>query len=436
MDKERIATYKTEVVNTPSSTLEIPRDKRGRIRWKVLQTNPDQLAAFIENQVHSLLDQGIKINRNSLTKVGFSYLSSGIIHYYPNGYTGLRQALDLPLGYKPRNYWAGTEGIDRIQREVKIIYQEEGAVNGRILRAKGKPDVARAIDRTYPGGWRKLRENLAITPSSKPHGFWTPENIKQEAAKFYAEHGGLSRSLLHRAGRTDLETVVRKYPGGLVALKREFGVKFKARPHGFWTIDTIRMQAMEFYSQFASLTPNILREKGRGDLHIAARKYPGGVRQLQRDLNIPLSRKDAGYWTREKIKEEARTFYEQYGNLTHTILKRNGRNALVIAIRNYPGKIRQLQTDLGILSPKRPNGYWTEVNIECEAREFLEKYGELTFTVLHSHRNFRLHRAIRRLYPGGLTTLREKLGLVTSIQELNLSSDQANEQLRRLLEEE
>ena len=80
-------------------------------------------------------------------------------------------------------------------------------------------------------------------------------------------------------------------------------------------------------------------------------------------------------------------------------------------------------------------GYWTPAAIEQEAQEFYVQYGRLTSQFLNSHKRSDLSNQIIHSYPNGFKGLKEKLGIKDPIpQNITISPEDANEQLRRLLE--
>lgn len=59
---------------------------------------------------------------------------------------------------------------------------------------------------------------------AKPKGYWTEERTETEAWEFYSTAGKLSQSALVENSRQDLLHACREYPGGLVGIKRKFGI--------------------------------------------------------------------------------------------------------------------------------------------------------------------------------------------------------------------
>lgn len=207
----------------------------------------------------------------------------------------------------------------------------------------------------------------------------------------------------------------------------------------------IEAEASSFLAETGELNSSALRTAGRHNLVDGIFKYyPGKIAVLEDKLcpsnpkveNTPPKRvyRSVGYWTQETIKKQALEFYITYGGLSHRLLIENGLSALSNAVmKQYPGKWRQLKHDLG-LENRKPKGFWTNEAIEIEATNFANEYGRLNFDLLQKYKQNTLSIYILRKYPGGIVALREKLG-ISIIKEEIIPVEQANQQLRKLLEE-
>lgn len=157
------------------------------------------------------------------------------------------------------------------------------------------------------------------------------------------------------------------------------------------------------------------------------------IRQTRRQANG--STQKPGYWQdTETIEREARELIEKTGALTWEVAAQYGKTTLFMAAkRYYPGGIKALKAKLNLGKISRPAGYWlNSENIEREAREVFEEEGNITQSLLFKHRKYGLTRGVK-YYPGGWAGLKEKLGIASSI-EAHISSEVANDQLRKLLE--
>lgn len=179
----------------------------------------------------------------------------------------------------------------------------------------------------------------------------------------------------------------------------------------------------------------VLRMSGFG--MAITKYYPGGMESLKAKLKVSIAQKPQDYWGPETIRGEALEFYMANGALTEYLLRRHKRNDLEIAIRKYPGGIRRLRNDLEMGSPDRkPSGYWVPENIEMEARIILQLNFQFSRRLLRKLKRFGLDYAIQNNYPGGMVALKAKLGVPgkDANQKISISPEQANEQMRRILE--
>lgn len=207
-------------------------------------------------------------------------------------------------------------------------------------------------------------------------------------------------------------------------------------PRNYWNQATIEKEALSFYELNGDLSQGLLTKSGQNGLGVAiGRKYPGGMLRLKTTLGVDHSQKPKGYWTKEKIEQEAQEFYRTSGALTAAALLASGRSDLQLAIsRSYPGKLRGIKDSLGIPSRHRPRGFWTSEIMEQAALIFFEDGGRLTHYELAQQRKPALSHAIATKYPGGIQALREKLGIGHTFDQYAPSTDQANEQLEKLTE--
>lgn len=211
-------------------------------------------------------------------------------------------------------------------------------------------------------------------------------------------------------------------------------LQFQTKPNNYWTEARIRDEAQHFLESTNILSEPALKRQERGDLVIAVRKrYKGGLRKLRQDIGTQDLRKPKGYWTVDRIEEETLAFWQNHGIVSEQSLTEHGMTALVEAIKKYyPGHFSGIITNLQIEGAKKPVRYWTPENIEKEASKFYLQYGDINQRLLQENGKSGLASAISTKYQGGLVSLRENLGF--SNGETAISPNQANEQLRRLLE--
>ncbi len=217
--------------------------------------------------------------------------------------------------------------------------------------------------------------------------------VIESLSKQYVASGGelTTRAFGRAAGISQLQKIVpRYYPGGMVALKEKLysearvdtiqnfppkdpsgRVKWQAFKNQDWLMAYIQWESAMFVSEVGNLNDRLMRQKQSGLRQAIDDYYPGGIVQVRQDIGLNVIRRSTGYWTPEKIREEARAFLEEAETrkITQQGLKQTGLNGLSMAIyRKYPGGIRQLRADLNIDSGKRPEFVSTqEANAALES---------------------------------------------------------------------
>ncbi len=455
-----------------------------------------QVPANIEKEARACLGKGIDISQKSLKKAGLSSLSSAIAQKYPGGTSALREKLGLPIR-RPNGYWQNpvnvehevskiideegnlTEPIinrhnpslmpaiykhyegglaalrakfglketkkktgywtmEQIEYEARKFYEERGLLTGPALITNNRQDLLGAIQSKYPGALIGIKNRLEIH-SVRPKGYWTPDNIEREAAKFIAQHEDLNHVLLRSNNLAGFASAISSfYPGGMRGLRRKLGLEVKSRPLEFWTIENIVGEARKIYETEGDLSQKILVRLRNLSLNYAIqKKYPGGMDGLKRDIGIRSSERPNGYWTPETIEQEAKKFYLTHGTLDSKSMRGKGESGLSSAISSkYPGGFRALKGKFGVAINQRPPNYWVNPeNIELELQRFLEAGNTFSDEDLKRAGLTSLRYAISEYYPGGMSAIREKYGLTKGERQVVISPDDANEQLRRLIED-
>lgn len=359
-----------------------------------------------------------------------------------NGYfQRLIQELNVPRDKRGRISWTNLRRTpEKLELFVELsasAFVENGVLTEKILVDSGRRDLNSGVVRFYPGGRNALTDKLGLSIGSRPR-YWTPEVIEKKAREFIESNGGLTQRLLYDRGLSGLSYAIQRYfPGGMLGFKNLIGITINSRPPGFWTEEEVEKEAADFFQENGGLTHPLLAKNSRHDLIGGIAKYPGNIIGLKRKLRIDFAQQQSGYWRDiESIEREARDFYFSFGGLSHRSLNAHRKFSLRHAINKYyPGGIRSLKDKLGIESKiVKPYGYWTREIIEEEASAFLQIHGRLTVSGLHLEGRGDLLAAIGKFYPGGISALKEKLGITEANQEPPISPDQANEQLAKLME--
>lgn len=402
---------------TGQTQIEIPRDKRGRIRWSVLKSKPQNLISAIEAETQRVLHCGNSpIQKILAEEVGCSLRYPKSIKIGEDG---------LPRDSTGRFFWSLLKDdpermMELAETEAKRLITDPQYVGNRRSKQKGLPGLLFAASNYYPGGVYALKEKVGVSLKEKPRGYWkdNPEgNIEKEAREFCEREGELNNTLLRKHKQFGLaKAIYDNYPGGLRALRKKLGLTDLRRPKGAWTSEQIEKEAQEFYNKEGVVNIKTLQKCGRGDLaHAIQTHYPGRINQLILNLGFEqYVRKPEGYWTEDEIETQAKEFYQHEGKLTCSILKAKDRyNLLGAIIEHYPGGIRKLQLNLGIGLARKEPSKWTPEDIEQQADEIFNRFHQLSVSFLKQHNMGALSSTITRYYPGGMKALKEKLGINT-----------------------
>ena len=221
---------------------------------------------------------------------------------------------------KPNGYW--TE--ERV-REEALKYKSKSEFQ------KGCPS---AYSIAYKQGWLDTY-NWFETP--KPYIYWTEERVREEAMK-YKTKGEFKK------GSATAYGVARK--NGWLDTYDWFDSPL--RPKGYWTEERVCEEAMKYKSK-------IEFQKGCPSAHSVACKQ-GWLDNYDWFSN---TKKPNGYWTEERVREEAL----KYKTIYEFIEKNNG--AYVTAC-----KYGWIDSYSWLEHQRKPNGYWTEETIRQEALKY------------------------------------------------------------------
>lgn len=417
--------------------LQIPRNGKGRMRWAIVKKwTPEMQAAAMESEAKVMIKGGIELTDQGLKRAHLSGFEVGVSKYYPGGLISLQEKIGIVPTQKPSGFWNNTQNIEL---EAQRLHLAGNNLSLRSLTDAGMSGLSVAISKYYPGGIRKLRENLGSPALSLPRGYWeNPENIEAEGRKVLQAKEQLTQATLRKRKLSSMvASVAKNYPGGMRGLKQKLGTPVESRPNGYWQDPgNIEMEARRILELEGPLSQKVITKHEMSSLNVAISKhYPGGMRALKEKLGVPEKYKHVGYWTPQIVEQAAREFYQEHGSLTQRLLDQEGRNDLNGAIAlHYPGKMVQLKRNLGIVG-RKPRGYWTEETILQRAREFLKVYGVLSHEQMKTKRASDLSTAILKFFPGKTKRLMEVLGLELTGESpiVVITPDEANEGLRRLL---
>lgn len=285
---------------------------------------------------------------------------------------------------------------------------------------KTDPTLRQEIRRDYPGGIKALRKKLRSSQTRSP-GFWqNPANIEAELNKIIEKIG-------HFPTQSELKTLhisaihgAMLATGGVNSWREKLSQDIIKREDGYWDKDeNVEREIIRVLEEYNLADfPSAKQLKALGLIALAAGiSRSGGFPKWRARLGFDLKEKPKKYWTPESVEKEAREFYEQYGELSHEMLGKHRRFDLQVAAgRRYPGGLTTLKEKLGIEPFRKPEGYWTPEIIEEEARRFYEETGGLTLGELKRAKKGSLQSAILYKYPGSIAALKAKLGIVETVK--------------------
>ena len=339
-------------ITIPPLGLEPPRDSRGRIDWRTLGLNPVNLKSYIDAEVAELISSGITITQTGLSDAGKRALLSGIDRYYPGGLYAVKEKFDVKSA-KPNGYWTK----EKIEEEARKAMKLGISLTAGSLSRNNMGTLGAAIEQHYHGTFAGLRAELGDNSvrKLKPSGYWKDhKNIEADAMKVVDLGIDLSQSDLMAHGFSSLGSVIStNYPEGYEGLRKKLGLPTKDfKPTGDWKDpDTIRAEAKIALGLGLDLNANRLRNGGQSSLaHAIASNYRGSYSALRKDLNLDTVYVSRGYWKEPaNIENEARAAIAENIEFTKDGLKKAGKEKLVSAIRKrYPGGISALREKLGL----------------------------------------------------------------------------------------
>lgn len=321
-----------------------------------------------------------------------------------------------------------------IRGEARGFLEEHGSLGSTALRINGRRDLLSAIDRYYPDHLSGLQRDLGLrVRPANPKNHWSNETIESESLAFLQLHGVITPKKLVEMGRTDLLGAINaRYPGRLTGLKQNLNIEPGRRPDGYFIEENIERKLraiIERTGEFPSY--NVIREIDSTLTAVLSRT--GGFGYWRQKLGFEIKERPNGFWTEETIRDEATKFVQEGNGLSGKELKAKNMGALAHAIsKSYPGGIRQLQQDLGIKDERQMPGYWTPQRILEAALQIHTQEGDLSLSIVNRCQLWGLASSIRKHYPGGINRLKIDIGVL--LQTAQVSPDQANEQLTKLLE--
>lgn len=243
---------------SPRLSIEIPRDSRGRIGWRILRRDRQLLSLAIEDQARQILEEVGRLTQRLLAERNRKDLAVAITRHYPGGLRQLKINLGQEPVKKPNGYWQSPENI---LLEARRFLTTHEVISADLLKRSGNSSLNNAIVSYYPGGTTQLKRDLGIQVSRRPNQFWNEATIEQEARDFYEQHDGLDTSRLSSEGRNDLlVAITTKYPNKWPGLYEKLGLQSPQKEKGYWSVARIEQEAQEFYTRYGRLSATLLKK--------------------------------------------------------------------------------------------------------------------------------------------------------------------------------
>lgn len=165
--------------------MEIPRDKRGRIRWTKIQDRSERLS-LIESEVRSVLNQGFPFTQTGFKAAKRSGLAAAIAKHYPGSYLALRNNLEEPnVGTRNLHPKTTNPDLPQIRRDAR------GLIRWRIRGNTPEEDESIGVNNIRALFLEKVPDFLSHFPLQGDGK--TAADQREEAKRFILERVGSSQ---------------------------------------------------------------------------------------------------------------------------------------------------------------------------------------------------------------------------------------------------
>ncbi len=316
--------------------------------------------------------------QQELKTLGYSSFVAAVGSY--SSFGKIRGLLELEGSRRENGYWTLENTLNECK---KVVKKEEKFPTQRRLKELRLTSLSAAIDNH--GGFHVIRDLLGLNASApeRPKNYWT----KERTLKIYKELGDKlgkppSAGDLGEAGYNGASWNISHKFGGFRKIQKELGFESERKPDGYWTKKRVLTICSELVERFGDLPPwpkmlEISRKNG---------KYRGfttgvnkmGIGKIREILKLKERDRPNGYWTKRKIKQEAKRIIDELGYLpTQKEFSFRGQSSFGAAITREYGGYPQLREDLGLDLPRVKFGTWTEKTILSECKKIIRKTGDL-----------------------------------------------------------
>lgn len=131
--------------------------------WSDLKDDPEKLRSTIEQEAQKAHQAGINFDVRGLRENGYGGLVGAIYRFYPGGLTAVMEGLGMETQRKPKGFWT----VERIKTDAVAHYEREGTLTAVSLSNSGNSSLNNAIYRHYPGSRRQLVLDLGLPIPTK-----------------------------------------------------------------------------------------------------------------------------------------------------------------------------------------------------------------------------------------------------------------------------
>ncbi|MEK7620544.1 MAG: hypothetical protein AAB413_04900 [Patescibacteria group bacterium] len=318
------------------------------------------------------------------------------------------------MSRKPPGYWDDWKNVEEALRPV--ITRLGRFPTMPEFRELGLSGLLDALSRSH-GGTPVVRDRLGLAPAKYPEGFykeWMNIVHQMEEAKALLGHFP-STPEMRQLGFPTLADGIRRYHGGLKAVREKLGAEEKKAPNGSlksWPYVKEQLEvAREELGHFP--TQAELSELGMPSISVAVSSYHGGFATVREKMGEELERRPNGYWESwENVEKGLRALMDALGRFPKRddFRARNMTGLQQSMQRNFGG-VPACRRRLGIMTGRKSNGYYHDwKNVVAVLLPIIEELGRFPLGPELETRGHRdLLAAIERTH-GGLRAVAEKMG--------------------------
>ena len=264
---------------------------------------------------------------------------------------------------------------DIINEYRKIRKKFEYAPMPKDLKGTGDGWIVTQVNKKF-GSFEKFFNDLGI--EYKGRRYWTKEKLVKEYRSLVNNLGYVPsiNEVRSRYKKGDLLRQIYKRYGNYYTFLNEVGFKPKKKNKGFWTKEKIKEEYFKI-SRELNYFPSYsdLRKLGYNDITIAIQRVFDGAENFYNSSGVKPKKRRTVSWTKKKIIAEFKRVADEFGRSpTEHELRSIDRNDLALAVKRYFGSYKEIQKITG-LRPKTKPPKWPLSNIKREYTKITNDLG-------------------------------------------------------------